>query len=198
MDPTDSCRELVGRLAAKDDVAEKEFFQRYVTRLVGLASSHIPHWLRRKVDPESVAQEVLSSFYKRQRDGQFQVENWDKLWSLLAKITIAKCVNRVRYWEKEKRDASKEVNTSGREDTHDPLERVLDDDPSPDEAMSLTETIEGLMRPFDPQDQRALTMMLQGYSIPEIAERLDRSETSLRRVRERAEARLVKSLNATI
>ena len=91
MTPTDSFQELIEQLRAGDNAAATEVFNRFARRIVGLARQQLHAALRSKVDPEDVLQSVFRSFFNRQREGRFAIENWDSLWGLLALITVRKC-----------------------------------------------------------------------------------------------------------
>jgi RNA polymerase sigma-70 factor (ECF subfamily) len=66
----------------------------------------------------------------------------------------------------------------------------VDREPSPEEAILLTETVEELLRELDPDERPVLELSLQGFSATEISERIGRSERSVRRLRERIRKRL--------
>jgi RNA polymerase sigma factor (sigma-70 family) len=193
VDPTDSCTKILERLRQRDDLAETELFRRYTARLIGLAASHLGERLRRKVDPDDVVQSVLWSFYRRQRAGEFEIKSWDNLWNLLAKITIAKCANRAQHFATGRRDVERELHAAGSE-SGDPLDQILAREPDPDGSVILAETIERLLGVFDPIEQQALTMMLEDYSIADISARLGPSESTFKRLRRRAERRLLNVL----
>src|SRR4051794_31226371 len=74
---------LMDRLRTGEQAAAKEIFQRFAWRLVALARTRLDSRIRLKVDPEDVMQSVFKSFFLRQSEGQFDLENWDGLWSLL-------------------------------------------------------------------------------------------------------------------
>src|SRR5262245_57321577 len=106
MGASDSFNDLMARLTAGDDEAAAAVFQRYAQRLIALAHSRLDEAARHKEDPEDVVQSVLRSFFTRHRGGQFHLADWDGLWSMLALITVRKCVNRIEYLRAECRDVT--------------------------------------------------------------------------------------------
>ncbi len=188
----DSFPELMDRLRSGEDQAAREVFERFATRLMGLARRHLDGRLSVKVDPEDVVQSAYKSFFVRQREGTLTAGNWDSLWGILTMITIRKCADRAAYFRADKRDVARE--TSGRGDDSSPdamAEIALDREPSPEEAVVLTETVEALFQAVcDPDERAILELSLQGYSAPEISESLGRAERSVRRLRERLRKRL--------
>ena len=89
MSRPDSFDDAFTRLTEGDEDAAAEVFGRYANRLIHLARSRLDGRMRRKMDPDDVVQSVFRSFFVRQADGQFELEGWDNLWSLLARITLA-------------------------------------------------------------------------------------------------------------
>ena len=55
-----------------------------------LAGTRLNTRVRRQVDPEDVVQALFRSFFDRQAAGQFELENWNSLWSLLVRIAVRK------------------------------------------------------------------------------------------------------------
>ena len=48
--------------------------------LIGLARSHLGGVIRQKVDPEDVVQSVFRSFFQRNAQGNWNLDDWDSLW----------------------------------------------------------------------------------------------------------------------
>src|SRR5260370_7025785 len=95
---------LLERLRGGDGEAAQEIFQRYARRLIALARSRLNPLMRQKVDPEDVMQSVFKSFFARQDEGQFDLTDWDSLWSLLTSLTLRKCGYRTRHFCAASRD----------------------------------------------------------------------------------------------
>jgi RNA polymerase sigma-70 factor (ECF subfamily) len=187
----ESFADLMSRLSEGDQTAAGEVFGRYVRRLVALTSNQFDSWIRLKVDVEGVVQSAFKSFFVGHGEGQFEaLADWDGLWGLLVVITLRKCYRRHEYFRAECRDPGREVARLT------PLEggngwwEAIDREPSPVEAAMLTEMVEALLNGLAPPERAIVELSLQGYTTSEIAERLGRSERTVRRVRERIKDRL--------
>lgn len=181
---------LIASLRAGENTAAQQVFERFASRLVGLARSRISRVLARKVDPEDVVQSAFKSFFVRHRAGQLDVGGWDGLWSLLTLITLRKCADRAEYHFAERRDAAREAFTSDSRDGLDASVMALDREPRPEEALIMAETVEHLFGEVSAHERPILEMSLQGYTASEISVRLGRAERSVRRLRERIRKRL--------
>jgi RNA polymerase sigma-70 factor (ECF subfamily) len=183
----ESFDEVVAGLRAGDPQAAAEVFRRFGQRLLALARSRLDALVRQKEDPEDVLQSALKSFFLRQAAGQFDLDSWDSLWSLLTVITLRKCGLHVRHFRAARRDLRREVPPS--EDSAaswEPLAR----EPTPSEAAVLGETVTALLRGLEGRDREIVSLALQGYNGREIGERLQRPERTVYRVLERVKKRL--------
>ncbi len=160
--------QFVDRLRRGDEDAAAEVFHRFARRLIALARSQLDSWIRSRVEPEDVVQSVFRSFFTRFQSGQFQLGDWDNLWTVLTLITIRKCTNRKEFWRAAKRDLQHEANSLPRGD---PLQEALARDPTPSEAAILSEVVERLMKNVTEADRAILTLHLQGCDIAAISAR---------------------------
>jgi RNA polymerase sigma-70 factor (ECF subfamily) len=170
------------RLQAGDDEAASAVFRRYARRLIGLARSRLETSLQRKVDPEDLVQSVFRSFFERQADGQFEIGDWDGLWTMLTVITVRKCANLATFYHRERRNVRRESAPAMRGDESSAaFDDFLANEPTPDEAVILTETVEDLMRSLDERDRHIVAAALEGCSVPEIAEKVGYAQRTVRR-----------------
>ncbi|MDA1049161.1 MAG: ECF-type sigma factor [Planctomycetota bacterium] len=107
---TETFRDVYARLTEGSQAASAEVFERYARRIIGLARRRLDERLQGKEEPDDILQSVLRSFFVRQRDGKFDLNNWDGLWALLATITARKCNRRLEYWNAEKRNVAQEIH----------------------------------------------------------------------------------------
>jgi RNA polymerase sigma factor (sigma-70 family) len=184
----DSFAEFLGRLEARDDDAARELFRRFAQQLIALARTRFDPRLRRKVDPEDVVQSVYKSFFHRYAEGNFEVGNWNSLWGLLTVITLRKCADRAAYYRAERRDTAREIPATSSESAawQEPLGR----EPTPFEAVELTETVDRLLAALDEDERPVLELSLQGYTTREISDQLGRAERTVRLLREGVRKRL--------
>jgi RNA polymerase sigma-70 factor (ECF subfamily) len=188
-----SFADVLRRLETGDDRAASLVVRRFAQRLVALARSRLDTVLRRKVEPEDLVQSVFRTFFHRCRDGHFDLGSWQDLWSLLAVITVRKCVNKAEYLRAECRDPAREgaVPPGSRDAAG---WDAVDREPTPPEAAMLAETVTELLRGLDPADRQVVELSLQGYTVVEIAERLGRAERTVWRVRGRLRHKLQRLL----
>jgi RNA polymerase sigma factor (sigma-70 family) len=187
MSQNDSFDELMARLKAGDEGAETLVFRRYVQRLIALAGRQFEAELRDKADVEGVVQSVCKSFFLRQRRGEFDIDDWDDLWSMLATITLRKCANRRDYLRASRRSVRREAGWTVQDGE---AFRIPDRAPTPAEAAMFSETVEQFFASIDPDDRAVVQQILMGYTAEEVAAQLDCSERTVRRVRLRAKRRL--------
>jgi RNA polymerase sigma-70 factor (ECF subfamily) len=186
----DTFRALVARLRSGEDAAAREVFERFSGRLIALARRQFNQLLARKVDPEDVVQSAFKSFFIRHREGKVEIDDGGSLWNLLTLITLRKCADRAEYFRADRRDAAREATGLAGGDRPDPGLIAVDREPRPDEAVILAETVEHLFRALTADERPILELSLQGYTAPEISDRLGRAERTVRRLRERIRKRL--------
>jgi RNA polymerase sigma-70 factor (ECF subfamily) len=194
MPQSDSFHDLIARVRSGDPEAETSLFQQYAGRLIALARTHLDSVIRQKVDPEEVVQSAFGSFFPRLAGGQFELENWQGLWSLLVKITLRKCGKRIRHFHRAARDVRREVHVSAGSSEDQAVWETLSSDPTPSEAAVLAEMVEHMMRGLEGRDRQILELRLQGHKVLEISAQVSRTEHSveavLRRVRKRLQRQL--------
>jgi RNA polymerase sigma-70 factor (ECF subfamily) len=179
---------LMDRVRAGDDEATAKVFNRFAGQVLALARRQLHSAMRSKVDPEDVLQSVFRSFFTRQRDGRFTIENWNSLWGILMVMTLRKCGRRAQYHRADRRDARREVSwTRELEDQGDAA--LFDREPTPSEAAMLVELVGSLMRSMPEDDRPILALHLQGCTIAEIKAQTGRAMRTIRRVLERVRQR---------
>jgi RNA polymerase sigma-70 factor (ECF subfamily) len=189
MPADDSFADVMARLRAGDDNAAAQVFRRFTHRLIALARAHLDSRVRQKVDPEDVLQSAYKSFFLRCEQERLSAENWDGLWSLLTVITTRKCGRWARKFRGGRRDVAAEVAAAGDPDESDVIV-LYSEEPSPEEAVMLSELVEQLHRGLGERDSTILTLALQGHTAAEISERLGRPERTVYRVLGRIKRRL--------
>lgn len=174
--------ELIERWRDGDQLAANELYQRYVERLSGIVTSHLSERLRARTDADDVLQSACRSFFRRVQDGQFEFDQDDDVWKLLVTISLNKLRSQVRRHSAAKRDASQEISrrdNSLPDDFH--LEKLAET-PSPVEAFIFAEMIERVSEKLDSRHAMLLELRMEGYSQQEIADQLQTSDRSIRRM----------------
>jgi RNA polymerase sigma-70 factor (ECF subfamily) len=188
--------ELVTRLRQGDDEAAAQVFELYARRLIDLARSQLSNQLRRKLDPEDVAQSALKSFFLGVHHGKISLSDWDGLWSLLVIITVRKCRKQVVYYRRARRAVAREVPALADDNERRLAAEALARDPSPDEAAQFIETLDEALCGFDAIDRQVLLQALRGDKPAEISETLGITQRRTYRVLERVRTRLARRRDA--
>ena len=188
MSETSSFREVMTGLRAGDTAAAKALFNRFASQLIQVARVRLGARLRPKVDPEDVVQSVFRSFFVRQADGQYVLQNWDSLWGLLIRMTLRKCDRWTERFSAARRDVAAEVSAA--DGGSDRLWEKMAPDASAADAAALAELVESLLDKLEGVDREMLALRLEGHSIPEISVLVRRSERSVDRVLSRVRKHL--------
>jgi RNA polymerase sigma factor (sigma-70 family) len=175
----------MARLRAGDSTVETELFRQYVHRMLGLARRRLNEFARMKVEPDDVVNSALASFFNRHARGEFDLHDEAGLWDKLLEITLRKCGKWNKHFRAQKRDPSAEVPIQPSPDQSDAGFEPSDDEPTPDEAATLAEIVEYLMRDLDVREREILKLLLQGYKIYEISAQVQLSERTVHRVLDR-------------
>jgi RNA polymerase sigma-70 factor (ECF subfamily) len=187
--PESGFEELMARLRRGDELAAEEIFQRYARRLIALAEWRLGRLFQAREDPEDAVQSAFRSFFRRQFQGQYQLDSPESLWGLLAAFTLRKCGHRFEYHFAARRDirreAAPEPHTKGLSDIE-----SLARDPTPMEALALVETVEDLLARTSEHDRPFVELCLQGEPVDRIAAIQGCSERTVARVLERVRKRL--------
>jgi RNA polymerase sigma-70 factor, ECF subfamily len=170
MSADSSFAELIRRMRQGDQTAFTRVFEAYTRRLIGLAAHRLDKQIRRKEDPEEVAQEALWSFFRRDRANPFNLETWEDLWSLLAVITMRKCGHKVEYY----------------------LAEAIARDPTAEEVAAFKDTVCNLVGRMEEGEREIVQLVLEGFSVQEISKKTNRTEylirRTIRKVRDRWQA----------
>lgn len=158
--------------------AHHALWDRYFSRLVGLARQQLGASPRGAEDEEDVALSALQSFFDGVKQGEFpDLHDRDGLWPLLAKITSRKAINQRKRQMAAKRGggrvvAASEAGGAGRDGEPAPIDFV-EDDLSPASIVALSEECQRLIDLLpEPMLQEIARRKLSGYTTTEIASHL--------------------------
>jgi RNA polymerase sigma-70 factor (ECF subfamily) len=182
------------RLNDGDEAAAAAVYERFARRLIGLARARLDSRLRQKLDPDDVVQSVFRSFFTRQREQKFELTDWDNLWSLLALITVRKCTNVRAKFGRKARNAGLEVRAKADLDSSSSGWVPPAREPTPADAAVLTELVERLLNSLPDKDRRIVGLCLEGKSLGEISNEINRAERTVRRVIDNFRAKLEKAV----
>lgn len=176
-----------------DQQAAQELWDRYVSRLIGLARVRLSDRMKRRVEPEDVVQSAYRSFFRKAGEGKFTLNKSGDLWRLLATITVMKVRGQVEFHTAQKRGIYAEASADGKSEYRVSPEAIVEE-PSPQDAAVIIEELEAAMQDLAPLQRKIFELSLQNLSEAEIAEEVQRSGRTVRRtlqqIRDDLEARL--------
>ena len=139
-----------------------------------------------------MVQSAFKSFYRRHRDGGFDLAGRNDLWKLLATITLRKARNAANRHGMKKRDVRREQSApgGGADSPRRELLDLIDSEPTADDAAALVEEFERRVATLtDPSQRQVALLKMEGYTNAEIADRqgcVERTvERKLERIRDR-------------
>ena len=182
--------ELLQRLQSGDESAAEALFRRYFSRLHALVQARLSQRLSSRFDAEDVVQSALFSFFTRARDGGFVLKQAGDLWRLLAAITINKMRHVQRRHSADKRAVDLEQLPLPLSESLDETTAWLAHDPTPEEAATLADEVESLLRPLHDVQRRIVEFRLQGYTLDEISVEVHLSQRTVRRTMEQIKKQL--------
>jgi RNA polymerase sigma-70 factor (ECF subfamily) len=180
--PDPSFDKVIEQLRERDDAAAACVFHKFARRLIALAHEHLDRRLRRKLDPEDVVQSVFHTVFRRLADGQFELRDWDGLWSLLTRITLRKCGAWHEHYHTQGRDIDREVAPCSCRDCSDSGLPFLAHEPTPVEALTLAETVEQILHGLPEREQHIVGLALEGRTAAEIRQQVGCTESKVYRV----------------
>ena len=179
MSPEGSVTCWLGPLRAGDPAAAQQLWERYFHQLVGLARQRLRGARRRAADAEDVALSAFDSFYRAAEAGRFpQLADRESLWRLLVTVTARKAAHLVR-------DEGRQKRVGGAVAAADPevvLAEVLSREPSPAFAAEVAEECRRLLDRLGDQGLEAEALLrMEGYTVEEVAEKLDCAPRTVKR-----------------
>ena len=167
----------IGALKSGNQEAAQELWQRYWTRLVGLAAKKLSGAQRQTADEEDVAQIAMNSFFLGAREGRFPLlHDRHDLWALLVRITANKAVDKRIRDRAQKRGGDQIIKSMHRtvdSEWSDQLEPVLGQEPTPEFAAQVSEEYQLLLAALPDATLRQIAVWkMERYTHDEIAEKL--------------------------
>ena len=176
---------LIARVKTGDEDAATVIYMRYADRIFGLVSSQMSARLSSQIQPEDIVQSVFKSIFRGVSSGSYEAPEGGELWQLIAVVAIHKVRKKASLGNAQCRD-------SRRTHSFDPITDFdVSSRPSSEEfELAIREATESLK----PAEQSVVMHRVQGHSVEEISERLDRSRRSVERLVQSARGKLAKLL----
>jgi RNA polymerase sigma-70 factor (ECF subfamily) len=172
-----------------DEDAARQLYLRYAQRLRALVERQCSADLARLAGIEDLVQSVFGSFFRRIRQGYYDVPDGAELWNLLLVIAVHKIRGKAKYLHAVKRDTHRTIN--GEE-----ASRRLESQVIAEEAhhahsqLALDEVLERL-----PTQNRVMAKLrMEGYEVAEVARETGRSRRSVERILQDTRQKLVELL----
>jgi DNA-directed RNA polymerase specialized sigma24 family protein len=173
MSVEDTVTAWIDDLMAGDSAAAQQLWERYFTRLVGLARKILQDVPRRAADEEDVALSAFKSFCHRAAQGKFpRLEDRDDLWKILMTITVRKATRLMR----------RERRRQGSQEWEFLRDQIAGQEPTPEFAAAVNDELERLLGLLTDEKLRMTALLkLEGYTNREIAQRFSRSTSFVER-----------------
>jgi DNA-directed RNA polymerase specialized sigma24 family protein len=189
MAPQGSVTHWIGLLKAGDEAAAQRLWDRFFTRLVGLAQAQLRRLTRGPADEEDVALSAFNRFCLAARRGQFpRLEDRDDLWHLLALLAEHKAHDQRRHLGRHKRGPGQVHDEAWLERRHAAeagergLAALASQEPTPEFAALVAEECRTLLRRLGDDGLRAVAVAkMEGYTNDEVAAALGCSVRSVER-----------------
>ena len=179
---------LIEGLRNGDRDALAAFCQQYGDALRRIADRKLPNAVRRRIDPEDVVQSVCRTFFRRANEGEFHLGSSGELWRLLCAITLTKVHEQTRFHLRQKRGVNRESEPEPRPDEDSVIHQPAAAEPSPAHAAQFADQFQQLLQQLEPNEQRIVDLKLQEFTNEQIAEQLQCSERTVRRILKRVQA----------
>ncbi len=176
----------IDQLRQADDSAAEKLWCHFVGSLYQAARSRLKRNTRRVYDEEDAAQSAFHSVCAGIRAGRFpKLQDRDCLWRLLLRVTALKVAQRHRFDTQQRRDVRRNLSDSiFVVDGESPVAvgQLSAREPTPEVTAQFGGVCGRLVRRLDdPILQSVAELRMEGYSDPEIAERLNCSRRSVQR-----------------
>jgi RNA polymerase sigma-70 factor (ECF subfamily) len=157
-----------------DEEAATILYDRYAKRMFGLVRSNLGEKLKSATEPEDIVQSVFRSVFRGMLSGHYEAPPGETLWNLMAVIAMNKLRHKATHHNAQRRDIDRRISI----DKADEMQPLATDDSS----MTFFETcVREILETLRPLDREILTLRIQGNSVKDIAEQVDRSCRSVER-----------------
>lgn len=172
------------QLAAGDPDAADRFWRQYAIPLERLASGRLSPALQRRVGAEDILQSVCRTFFRRSRSGEYELTEPEQLWRLLCAITVNKVHQCARFHFRQRRGIQFERNdlSQSNDSVDSPVERAESPEGSVEEAVAFVDQMEVFLSSLGEEERQLIQYRLDGLSHREIADKMNCTERTVRRI----------------
>ena len=176
----------VSSLQAGNHDAAQELWQRFASRLIGLAQARLQEAPRRAADEEDAVLSAFDSFCRGAEQGHFpQLHDRGDLWNLLVAITLRKVSDQITHEQRQKRGGGAvlcETDLAHDNERAQVLDAIISREPTPQLAAEMAEQCQQLLATLGDGDLRSIALWkMEGYTNEEIANELDCARSTVQR-----------------
>ncbi len=167
-------KSLLRRIGEGDGQAATEVFERHAPALMLVARRRLSAMFSACVDPEDIVQSTFKSFFRRAAHGGYAAPKAGDLFNLLIVIAMRKINGKSEYLRAQARDIRRTIYSTGSA----ALERPDDREAALQElCLTVAELLEG----FTNTQRGIIQLRLEGHTVQEIADQLNRSKRTVER-----------------
>jgi RNA polymerase sigma factor (sigma-70 family) len=195
MSSSETVTHWIEQLKAGDSAAAQQIWERYFTKMVGLARKKLNRGgsRRRVADEEDVALSAFDSFCRGAAEGRFPLlSDRNNLWGLLIVITARKARDQLRHERRKSQGGGKVRGESvflnatcpgsEGESQEAGLAEITGQEPSPEFAAQMANEMQHLLERLTDAGMRAVALCkLEGYTNAEIADKIECAERTVER-----------------
>jgi RNA polymerase sigma-70 factor (ECF subfamily) len=181
---------LLRRYKSGDQAAATRLYLKYAHRLHGLAVAQTGQDLKTRIEPEDIVQSVFRTFFRRAKDGHYQVPDGEELWKLFLVIGLHKIRDAASYHRAEKRNVQKTLSLSDNDQDFAAT--------APDQLAenTLQIVIDELLQSLNSSQKEIIMLRLEGMTVDDIAESTQRSRRTVERTLQKFRELLQQQLDA--
>ena len=181
-----SDQSLIAKVKTGDESAATAIYERYAKRILSFVNSQMADQMHAEVQPEDIVQSVFKSIFRGVSSGGYNAPEGGTLWQLMAVVAVHKVRRNASKRHAQVRDSRRTQSIESIEDFE-----VSDRSTQKEFELAIREATESLK----PSEQAVVMLRVQGCSVEEISEKLDRSRRSVERLLQSAREKLAKLLS---
>lgn len=173
-EPSD--QSLLRRFKVGEQDAATRLYLRYARRLHGLASRQTGTELRTRLDPEDIVQSVFRTFFRRAREGFYEVPDGEELWKLFLVIGLHKIRDAAAFHRASRRNVGR---TQSMPNASEELVDGRNQDAYAEETLRIV--ISELLEKLSESQRQIVMLRLEGTQVQDISNQTKRSKRTVER-----------------